>query len=176
MDHVIVPRDEIGVPDPGSRRKLGKVSSLVVHYTGVHGYDDPEKDWEYARKVALYGKAAGKAWEYNYLIGLGGEIFEQAGDRMAAHCLNANTWSYGVMLMNGIDVPMTFEQIMAFHWLTDVLHWVQALDADAEIVPHYHYRSTGCPGTKIADVPGKAITTVTGEGRDGKVNGYLAAA
>ncbi|MEY2580530.1 MAG: peptidoglycan recognition protein [Ilumatobacteraceae bacterium] len=147
-----------------------------MHYTGSNGYNNPTQDLAYAKSVARYGKAAGKTWEYNYLIGLGGNVYEQAGGFMAAHCLNFNKQSYGVLFMNGIGVEPTDAQVEAFQWLVNTLHAFGSLAVDAEIVPHYHYRSTACPGLTLADKPGKAIRTVTGEGRDGKVNAYLLAA
>lgn len=171
----IHPRAEIGIAEPPKNRyklPLG-TKSVLVHYTGSPGYNDPTKDVQYAKLVAKYGKSAGKPYEYNYFIGLGGTIFESAGGYMAAHCLNFNKQSYGVLFMNGVGVVPTAEQINAWHWLVDVLKAFGSISQDAEIVPHYHYRSTACPGLTLADKPGKPIQTVTHEGRDGKVNAYL---
>ncbi|HEX6020904.1 MAG TPA: peptidoglycan recognition family protein [Solirubrobacter sp.] len=138
---------------------------LVVHYTGVNGYNDHTKDVAYARSVASYGKVAGKTWEYNYLIGLGGTVFEDAGDRVAAHCARANDISIGVLLMLGIGVAPTTAMIDAFRQLRHDLVASGALRLDHQCVPHYRLRATGCPGLTLAAAPsGRFTATPTGEG------------
>lgn len=168
MTLVIVPRAVIGVADPGNRARLADgLGYLVGHYPGVAGYHDPAKDYEYAEMVARYGAAAGKTWEYNYLIGLGGTVFEQAGDRLAAHCLNFNPSSYGVLLMAGIGVSPTRAMIDAFRDLRHELAASGKLRMDHVVGPHYMFRSTACCGTQLAVAPGKAWTSPTGQGRVG---------
>lgn len=168
----IVPRSSIGVPDPAAagRAKLARpLSHVLVHYTGGAGYNDPTQDVAYAKRVAAFGIANNKKWEYNYLIGLGGTVFEQGGDYMGAHCANFNSKSIGVLVMIGIGVQPTTPQIDAFRqlrkWLTDT----GRIAATADVVPHYRYRSTACPGLTLADPPGASWSSPTGEGRLGDV-------
>lgn len=172
MTYSIVPRATIGVPAPTPGRPLlGKnLKYLLTHYTGSPGYSDPTKDLEYAKRVASYGIVANKPYEYNYLIGLGGTIFEQAGSYKAAHCLNFNDKSYGVLLMLGIGVLPSSEMIDAYLWLCAQLEGVGAVDFLYARVPHYRFRSTGCPGATIAQLPGRSWLSPTGEGSLGDLH------
>ncbi len=166
----IVPRAEIGVPDPGTRVKIAPARRyLLGHYPGVNGYNDPVKDWQYARSVAAFGIANGTPFEYSYLVGLGGTIFEQAGDRKPAHCLNFNADAIGILLMAGIGVAPTRAMIDAFRELRAHLVDTGALHPDHDCAPHYKYRSTICPGPMLSSTPGAAWKSPTGEGRLGSL-------
>lgn len=161
----IVARADIGVPAPGTRPLLAKnLGDLVVHYTGVIGFTGLEHDVYYAKSVASYGMVAGKAFEYNYLIGHGGTVFEQAGEYRAAHCLNYNDRSIGVLLMLGIGVQPMPAMITAFVELRAWLTATGALAANHRVSPHYRFRSTGCPGNTLAALPGARWASPTGEG------------
>lgn len=172
MTFTIVPRATIGVPDPalvGRSRLARPLSHALVHYTGGSGYNDPTQDVVYAKRVAQYGISAGKSWEYNYLIGLGGTVFEQAGDYLGAHCANYNGKSIGVLMMLGIGVQPTPTMIDAFRQLRKYLIDTGRLSATSDVAPHYRYRSTACPGLTLAEAPGASWASPTGEGRLGNV-------
>lgn len=168
----IVPRASIGVPDPvaAGRKRLPQVSSLLVHYTGVRGYPaDPTRDWDYARSVANYGVVSGKRWEYSYLIGPGGTVYEQAGPYVAGHCLNWNSRSVGVLMMLGIGVEPTPEMIASFHELRAWLVEQGQLTTDHEVAPHYRYRWTSCAGLTLAERAGAVWASPTGQGWRGEL-------
>lgn len=170
----IVDRAVIGVPAPGGRALLAsKTIPLLVHYTGVDGYSDPKRDYEYASGVARYGISAGKPFEYNYLIGSGGTVFEQAGAYRGAHCLNFNAQSYGVLFMLGKNIAPSDSQVASFHDLRDYLMASGQLHTAHFVAPHYRYRSTACPGNTLADVPGARWNSPTGEGSLGQLKSFL---
>lgn len=172
MTFTIVPRATIGVPDPavvGRSRLARPLPRVLVHYTGASGYSDPAQDLAYAKKVAAYGVSAGKSWEYNYLIGLGGTVFEQAGDYLGAHCANFNSKSIGVLMMLGVNVPPTTAMVNSFRQLHGWLVDTGRVTTNLEIAPHYRYRTTACPGLTLAEAPGASWASPTGEGRLGNV-------
>lgn len=166
--YTIVARSEIGVPDPRGRPMLRlNLEAQLCHYVGAGHYDDPSKDWAYARQIATYGIGAGKTWEYNYLIGLGGTIFEQAGDHVGAHCLNFNDRSVGVLMMLGINVAPTVAMMDAWRWLVWRNKSTGRLAQTAQLAPHYRYRTTSCCGTTLANAPGAAWISPTRQGSAG---------
>lgn len=164
MSLQIIPRATIGCPDPGGRTRLPKVDLVVAHYTGVAGTSrylgasgpaSYTADLADAKSVAAYGKVAGKTWEYNYILGASGAIFEQAGDRQAAHCLGINGRSIGVLWMLGEGREPTPQMIGAWWGLLDHLTAEGRVSPAAELAPHYRYRATSCPGRTLADPPGR---------------------
>lgn len=175
MTITIAPRAVIGLPEPPpTRPKLRRgIGELLVHYTGVNGYKaDPLKDLTYAKSVAYFGLNRDPAipYEYNYLIGPGGGIFEQAGDYRPAHCLNWNTESYGILFMLGIGVAPTAAMVRSFHELCAHLVATGQLAKDYRKVPHYGRRWTGCCGITLADAPhGVRLDSPTGQGSLGEL-------
>lgn len=175
MTLTIVPRAAIGLPEPPSTRpKLRRgIGELLVHYTGVNGYKaDPLADLRYAKSVAYFGLNRDPAipYEYSYLIGPGGGVFEQAGDYRPAHCLNWNTDSYGVLFMLGIGVAPTAAMIASFHALVAHLVATGQLAKDFRRYPHYARRATGCCGVTLADPPhGVRLDSPTGQGSLGEL-------
>jgi hypothetical protein len=172
----ILPRSLIGTPEPpASRRRLMRVGVLLSHEVGVKTSPTgryrsamPEHVLSDARAAATYGISAGKTWEYNYMLGRDGTIFEQAGEFMGAHCLNFNPDSVGVIWLNATDEPPTPAQIDSWWWLRDHLVEIGLLDAMHLAVPHYRYRTTGCCGI-LAEPPGQAWNSPTGQGRLGNL-------
>lgn len=156
-------------PDPAAagRPLMRGIRHLLVHFTGVGvRYNDPTKDVAYAQEVCRYLR-----WEYNFLVGLGGGVFAQAGEYRAGHCLNFNSQSIGVLLMNAIGVPPTGAQLAAFHQLRRDMVAAGVLTADHVVAPHYRYRATSCPGNMLAELPGKMIVggPNPNQGREGLV-------
>jgi hypothetical protein len=136
--------------------------------TGRYHADDPASVLDDARAAATYGVSAGKAWEYNYMLGRDGSIFEQAGEYVGAHCLNFNPESVGVIWLNALGVPPTAAQLASWWWLRDHLVDIGLLTDMHMAAPHYRYRSTSCPGV-LAEPPGIAWASPTGEGRLGNL-------
>ena len=153
-------------PDPSGRPALVGLRFLLVHFTGVGvRFNDPTKDVAYAREVCGYRK-----WEYNYIVGLGGGVYSQAGDFLAGHCLNFSMASIGVILTNAIGVPSTKAQQFGLLGLRKDLVARGVLTYDHEVHPHYGFRDTGCPGNMLAELPGKAKpNSPTAQGRYGQV-------
>ena len=96
---VLHARSVIGTPTPpASRPKLRQVRVLLAHEVGVATNEerglyrsaDPKRVLDDARAAAAYGVAAGKPWEYSWMLGRDGAVFTQAGKYRAAHCLNFN--------------------------------------------------------------------------------------
>lgn len=179
MALTIAPRQQILLPEPSILRpKLQSgIKELLCHYTGVNGYPaNPLRDLEYARSVAYYGMHRTPAipYEYNYLIGPGGGIFEQAGVYQGAHCKAWNPHSIGVLLMLGIGVHPTPAMIASWHALRVHLMGTGALAKDHIVLPHYARRATACPSLTIAEPPqGKLLNSPTGEGSIGDLLPFL---
>lgn len=172
----IQPRSVIGTPEPPSTRpKLQRVKVLLAHHVGFtnttrYRSADPARVLDDARAAASFGVSSGRSWEYNYMIGLDGTIFEQGGEYRAAHCLNFNGDSAGVLFMNADgDTACTPAQIEAWHWLRGDMVRRGTLTADHEVAPHYRYRDTSCPGLARADAPGRSWASPTGQGRVGNL-------
>lgn len=170
----IVPRAVIGVPEPPTtRRRLDRVGVLLAHHVGVSAtitsrYQNPADELFDAQAAASWGISSGRSWEYSYMIGLGGTIFEQAGEYMGQHCLNFNASSGGVIFLNVDEIQVTTAQIEAWHWLRGDMVARGTLAADHTVAPHYRYRTTGCPGIR-AELPGAGWASPTGQGRLGNL-------
>lgn len=170
MGFTVVPRAQIGAPTPpSSRAKMVLERVVLVHYTGAGTYNDPTKDLQYAKSVARFGVVADKPYEYNYLVGLGGGIFEQAGVYMGQHCKDFNADSVGVLMMLSPGVVPTLQMIDAFRWLMADCRKRGMLASNHAIEPHYEYRQTACPGSTLAGPQGVTWNSPTGEGRLGDV-------
>lgn len=176
----IHPRSYIGTPEPSSTRsRLRGVKVLLAHEVGVNTPStgryrsaDPARVLSDARAAASYGISAGKTWEYNWMIGLDGSIFTQAGEYVAAHCLNFNNSSAAVIFLNASDVPLTQAQINSWHDVRDHAVNIGVLVSNHEVAPHYRYRTTSCCGIH-ADRPGAAWSSPTGQGRLGNLRAAL---
>jgi hypothetical protein len=172
---IIGSRALIGLPEPPATRSLQppNLGEILVHYTGVFGYPaDPMADLRYARSVAYYGLNREPPWpyEYNYLIGPGGGVFEQAGDYRPSHCLNWNLDSIGVLFMLGIGVHPTGAMIESFHDLCDRLVARGRLARHHRRLPHYARRWTSCSGNTTAEIPrGVRAGSPTGQGSNGEL-------
>lgn len=166
MAFTIHPRAAIGCPEPpASRAKLpARIATVLAHYVGVpsttrylgadHPHPSPEMDAVDARAIAAYGVNAGKSWEYNFMIGAAGTVFEQAGPFRAAHCLGMNDRSIGVLFLLGNGRRPTAQMVAAWHDLLDLLRFTGAITPTAELAPHYRYRATDCPAL-LAEPPGR---------------------
>ena len=175
MSLTIVGRAQIGVPAPPSHRlKLRDRRHVLCHQVGVgppqtyryrsERYDEVLRD---ARSIAAFGASSGRTYEYNYLIGLDGTVFEQAGEYIAAHCKNFNEESVGILMIRATDIPSSSRQRESWHELIDWLVARDVIDPQHERAPHYRYRYTGCCGLD-ADPPGKRyVESPTGEGSHG---------
>lgn len=172
----IQPRSVIGTPQPpATRRRLMRVGVLLAHEVGVatsssgrYQSANPARVLDDARAAASFGVAAGKSWEYSYMLGRDGSIFEQAGEFMASHCLNFNQDSLGVIWLNALGLPPTQAQLDAWWWLRSHLVDTGQLTELHTVAPHYRYRSTSCCGV-LAEPPGVAWKSPTGEGRLGNL-------
>lgn len=105
----------------------------------------------YLHNMQKYAQGAGKSFEYNYLIFMDGEVWEYAGDFLAAHSAGDNAEAYGVQFVNGQDDTCTGEQIYAFRWLRDIhLKSRQRLALSCATTPHREMpgAQTACPGDR----------------------------
>lgn len=177
----IFPRSLIGTPEPpATRSKPGAVRYLLGHFTGVglpltsryRSAADADVIAD-ARTVAQFGISSNRPWEYNWIIGLNGWVFVQAGEYLSAHCLNFNAQSKAVLFLNAIGVPLTPAQIDAFRELRHDLVLRGELHPDHHADPHYMYRTTGCPGAEIATPPGSKWNSPTGQGQLGQLRSEL---
>jgi hypothetical protein len=166
------PRAVIGTPEPpATRPKLNRVGVLIAHEVGVlntsrYRSADPARVLDDARAAAAFGISSNRPWEYSYMIGLDGSVFTQAGQYRAAHCLNFNDQSAGVVFLNALDVPANAAQIAAWHALRAFMVNDGTLAANHSVAPHYRYRSTSCPGLR-AEPPKGSWPSPTGQGRLG---------
>jgi len=171
---MIHPRSHIGTPEPpADRRRLRGVGVLLAHHVGVevgarYRSTDPARVLSDARAVAAFGISSRRPWEYSFLIGLDGSIFEQAGEVMAAHVLDFNDRSAAVAFLNANDVQVNADQIAAWWEVREHMVDVGTLTAGHVAAPHYRYRTTACPGIR-AEPPGKAWQSPTGQGRLGNL-------
>jgi len=171
---MIRPRSHIGTPEPpADRRRLRGVGVLLAHHVGVdvgarYRSTDPARVLSDARAVAAFGISSRRPWEYSYLIGLDGSIFEQAGEFMAAHVLDFNPHSAAVAFLNANDVQVNAAQIAAWWEVREHMVDVGTLTPGHLAAPHYRYRTTACPGIR-AEPPGKAWQSPTGQGRLGNL-------
>jgi len=82
---------------------------------------------------------------------LDGEIWEYAGDYLAAHSEGENAIAYGVQFVNGQDDLATDAQVEAFRWLRDVhLKGRARVTVDCATTPHKQMPGavTACPGER----------------------------
>jgi hypothetical protein len=149
---------------------------LLVHHTGATGWPVPGyNDSQNMAKLQSYSIGAGKTWEYNYVITYpDGVIWEMAGEFQSAHCLNANSWAYGVQI-NQADShgPPGPAQVESFRWLRQELVNRGQLAPNHNCVPHYYLRSTACSANDLSLPPGPRWASPTGEGSLGSVRPEL---
>jgi peptidoglycan hydrolase-like protein with peptidoglycan-binding domain len=161
MTYVIVPRTAVGLSaqvfnsDGVTLRPLLPLDRpmVVVHYTGPGVWANRDTA-QAIRSIQVYAQSKGKPNEYNYVVDQAGRIFEYAGIYRAAHCLNYNDQSYGVLFLNGLTEPTNPRQIDAFRWLRD--QWLVPngyVSNSARTVPHKDLATqtshTPCPGQLI---------------------------
>jgi len=121
-----------------------------------------------------YAKNVGKTWEYNYVITAPNYyIWEMGGEFQAAHCLNANSWSYGVQFnITNCNQP-TQGWMDSFRWLRQELVNRGQLHPNHQVAPHYRMRSTGCCAPELAENPRGGWNSPTGQGALGNVRPEL---
>ena len=165
------PRSNIGTPEPpAARPKLRRVGWLLAHEVGVATHPekgryrsaDPDRVLDDARAAASFGIAAGKTWEYSWMLGRDGSIFTQAGEFRASHCLNFNDQAAGVIFLNALGVPPTEAQIEAWWFLRGHAVDLGVLAPDHLAMPHYAFRATSCPGV-LATPPGARWDAPSGD-------------
>ena len=138
------PRDEVWpgqVPldsEGRARRRLARDRKrLAIHYTGeTKRYLDPDDSPQRLSAIQRYAQSADKPWEYNYVVDGQGQVWEYAGEFMAAHSKHNNATSYGVLLLLGTPETPTDEMIDAARWLRFVLTAFHNLSADHVMLPH----------------------------------------
>ena len=173
---IIVPRSVIGTPTPpATRPRLTDRRWLLAHEVGVktppngrYRSADPARVLDDARAAAAYGISTDRPWEYNFFIGLDGTVFEQGGNVVAAHCLNWNEESAGVLFLNASDVQVNPAQVRSWWALRDHMVSISMLVPGHQSVPHYRFRTTSCCGIN-AEVPGPTWNSPTGQGRLGNL-------
>ena len=161
-DVVYRPRESFSLPPPvnnsGSPRPLLNPLRPIItcHYPGAPLGKSYVGMGELAKRTYIfdmqrYAQAAGKSYEYNFVLFLDGEIWEYAGDYLAAHSEGENTIAYGVQFVNGQDDLATDAQVEAFRWLRDVhLKGRGRVSADCATTPHKLMPGavTACPGDR----------------------------
>lgn len=169
------PRATIGVPAPSpTRERVRGEQYLVVHYqdASVPHPSTRQGEIDQAKAVLRWGQTRPKGgktdYEYNWQIGWLGTIFEHGGEVVSAHTYGLNQGSVGVLLNTGADGGSQ-AQIESFRRLRAFLVERGDLRPDHEVVPHYRFRNTACPGPGLADPPGAPWSSPTGEGRLGNV-------
>jgi len=151
---------------------------LLLHHTGDTGW--PKAGWSDAKHMAAlqaFSSGVGKTWEYNYVITHpGGWIWEQAGGQRAAHCLNANGFSYGVQINQASSAGLPPQALIdSFRWLRAELVRTGQLAPDHQLVPHYGLRATACSSIDLAQPPqGRRPNSPTGQGSLGNVHPQFA--
>lgn len=133
--------------------------TITCHYPGApvgrsYAGDAMQGDVKkktYLHNMQRYAQGAGKSFEYNYLLFMDGEVWEYAGDYLAAHSAGDNAESYGCQFVNGQDDPCSGEQIYSFRWLRDIhLKSRKRLALTCATTPHCEMpgASTSCPGPR----------------------------
>lgn len=133
--------------------------TITCHYPGApvgKSYAGDTMLGDVKKKIYLlnmqrYAQAAGKSFEYNYLLFMDGEVWEYAGDFLAAHSAGDNAESYGVQFVNGQDDLCTDAQVASFRWLRDIhLKSRQRLTVSCACTPHREMpgAQTACPGDR----------------------------
>lgn len=155
----IIPRAETGLPARVTsfnhitlRPLLPRMLGLIVcHYTGVkrsyHGLSQAEV------AAVIKGINRWKPNEYNYVIDWAGRVYEFAGDRRAAHATGFNDTGYGILFLNGVNDPMTNEQLYAFHFLFGMMMMGGLVQGAPFVVGHGEIAATACPGPIIPQLP-----------------------
>jgi len=135
------------------------IPTITGHYPGApegRSYAGTAMLGDVKKKIYLfnmqaYAQAAGKSYEYNFVIFMDGQVWEYAGDYLAAHSAGENAVSYGVQFVNGQDDLCTDAQVEAFRWLRDV-HLIGRgrLSPTCLTVPHRDMpgANTSCPGDR----------------------------
>jgi hypothetical protein len=147
---------------------------LLLHHTGATGW--PKAGWSDARHMAALqatSSGMGKTWEYNYVITHPeGWIWEQAGEFQSAHCLNANSFAYGVQINQADSAGHPPQNIVdSFRWLRAHLVETGQLHPNHQLVPHYGLRTTSCSANDLSDPPqGRRPGSPTGQGSLGSVH------
>jgi hypothetical protein len=130
---------------------------LTAHYPGSplgRSYAEMAGDVKkktYVHSVQRSALANGKSFEYNYFIFMDGEVWEYAGDFLAAHSAGENPDAYGVQFVNGQDDLCTDAQVTAYQWLRDIhLKSRQRVTMTATTIPHREMpgAATACPGPR----------------------------
>ncbi len=163
-------RTEVGLPltvtnmDRITKRPVlaNRLELILCHYTGVPVATRQYKFLTLAQKIVIIKSInEWKRNEYNYLIFQDGTIFEFAGRFQAIHCgpwpigRSWNNVSYGMLFVNAVEEPITWDQISSFGWLKNVMRWTQQVAQDVEVQPHKWAKPTGCPGDSIVEaIPG----------------------
>lgn len=155
----LVPREEIwpgqiptssdGTVRPPLRRPA---TYVTVHYTGSPGdWDDFGDTTAEAKALQVYAQHAKKSWEYNWIIDSEGNVVEYAGFYRAAHSAGKNEISHGVLLLLGIDEPVTDAMILAFRQLMFWLKQNGHFGFHTEIRGHKDMpdAATVCPNSKV---------------------------
>lgn len=171
---IFVPRsqiwpDQLPTSSTGTPRPLLDPDRpyLTVHYTGAGLWLDPDDTPTELRAIQNYAQAAGKPWEYNYVIDGQGLVFEYAGGYRAAHWADhrttpptgMNQYAIGVLLLvgladaahlQGFEKP-TDEMVQAFRELRARLTATGALAVDHQVLPHRLMpgANTLCPGPEV---------------------------
>jgi hypothetical protein len=132
-------------------------TQLTAHYPGsplgrtfADMFGDVKKK-TYVHSVQRSAQAAGKSFEYNYFVFMDGEVWEYAGDFLAAHSAGENADAYGVQFVNGQDDLCTDAQVTAYQWLRDIhLKSRQRVTMTAATIPHREMpgAATACPGPR----------------------------
>jgi hypothetical protein len=105
---------------------------------------------KYMHDMQRYAEAAGKSYEYNYVIFMDGCVQEYAGIYLAAHSAGENAISIGVQFVNNVEELGTDAQVYAFQWLRDV--WLKKQNMVIPqlyiVTPHRNMpgAATACPG------------------------------
>jgi hypothetical protein len=132
-------------------------TQLTAHYPGSplgRSYAEMAGDVKkktYVHAVQRSALANGKSFEYNYFVFMDGEVWEYAGDFLAAHSAGENADAYGVQFVNGQDDLCTDAQVTAYQWLRDIhLKSRQRVTMTAATIPHREMpgAATACPGPR----------------------------
>jgi hypothetical protein len=134
---------------------------LTIHYTGGGLWLDPDDSPTELKAIQAYATAAGKPWEYNYVVDGQGIVFEYAGTYRAAHYHQGNELAIGVLLLVGlahVSPPSGFEEptepmIAAVRDLRAWLLSTGALAPDHAMLQHRQMpgAATICPGQAVID-------------------------
>lgn len=159
--YTIVPRERYGL-DPvvrssnGSPRPLVRKPAAYVtwHYTGVNvRWGDVGDTEEEIRAIERYAASVNKPNEYNFVIHQDDDLLlhEYAGGYRAAHSAGENSISYGILLLNGTQEPLTPRQIDKARWFRSVLLATKSIDSGTSFRGHRDMpgAATLCPGTLI---------------------------